>query len=127
MAKEYKKALHEVETGLRAMPDNPHLIAERGLIRAEQGKETGRIPAPDVVAIQDDVRMADKEPMTHGMAMYVKGLVELDQRRATKAESTLHEAIKHAVPGRMKRATRKDLFRIALEQARRPWTRTKKR
>src|SRR5262249_33217283 len=100
---------------LKAMPGSPLLLVERALLRIEEGRETGRIPAADIVAIRDDANVAVKAAETHALASYVLGLVDQAQNNNGKAEPHFREAIKTARPGKTRRGmAEQELFLIAL-------------
>ncbi|MFO0967996.1 MAG: hypothetical protein U0793_20760 [Gemmataceae bacterium] len=110
-----KKAYAMLDEGLKAMPGNPHLLVERALLRAEAGRDAGRIAPADVVAIRDDAVAAIKAPDTHALASYALGLVDQAQNNNGKAETHFREAIKTARPGKTRRGMpEQDFFLIAL-------------
>lgn len=87
-----KGAITEANVGLKALPNNGKLLAERGLLRLEMARAGGKIGVP----IQQQIRAdADAAVKSGGEAdgAYVLGLLEEELGQYAKAEALYRQAL----------------------------------
>jgi hypothetical protein len=105
-----KKALEELNTALKAIPNNGQLLAERSLVRLDMARATGKIAADAQKEIRKDAQAAQSDPKAAAEAAYVLGQLEEELNELAKAEKHYRQALK-AHQGSADEASR---YRIAL-------------
>ena len=93
----YKKAEEVLTLGLKAMPDNPRLLALRGLVRLEDARASGsktKISGDVQKAIRSDAEAAAKDESAAAHAAFVLGQLEEELGNWDQAEKEYRNAIK---------------------------------
>lgn len=105
-----KSAQEELAVALKVMPNDPRLLAQRALLRLDEFRGSGKIPADTQTAVRQDAAAALKSPPAAAEGAYVLGLLEEEIGNYDHAEKLYRQALK-AHQGEPDDANR---YRIAL-------------
>lgn len=110
----YSAALNTLDTGLKAIPNNPQLIIERALLTLDSAKGK-TLSAEQQQQIKSDATAALASENTIGMAQFALGRLAEEMGQLTEAEAKFREAMKTA-NGDLADQCRIALARVLLQQ-----------
>lgn len=88
-----KAAQRELDSALKALPNDAKLYAQRGLLRLDEARRS-KIAADDESAIRADGEAALKDPKTASDGAYVLGQLEEELGNLDQAEKYFRQALK---------------------------------
>ncbi len=88
------QALEELNTGLKAMPNDPQLLAQRGLVRLEMVQPPAKLDAGTQKQVRDDATLVQKDPRHAAEGYYLLGRLEEQAGNLPQAEQNYTQAIK---------------------------------
>jgi hypothetical protein len=89
-----KAAQRELDSALKALPNDAKLYAQRGLLRLDEARRASKIAADDEAAIRADGEAALKDAKTASDGAYLLGQLEEELGNLDQAEKYFRQAIK---------------------------------
>jgi hypothetical protein len=89
-----KDALEELDTALSAIPNDARLHAERGLVRLELARPTGKLDDKTQELVRQDATAALKDPRHAAQGYYLLGRLDEQLGHWSKAEQDYRSALK---------------------------------
>ncbi len=91
---DFKSAYQELNSALKVMPGDGRLLAQRGLLKLEELRGSGKISPKAAAEIRADATQALKNPKTSADGAYVLGQLEEELGNFDKAEQLYRQALK---------------------------------
>jgi tetratricopeptide (TPR) repeat protein len=89
-----KAAQSELDSALKALPNDAKLHAQRGLLRLDEARRSSKIAPDDEASIRADADAALKDPKTASDGAYVLGQLEEELGNLDQAEKHFRQALK---------------------------------
>jgi tetratricopeptide (TPR) repeat protein len=89
-----KAAQSELDSALKALPNDAKLHAQRGLLRLDEARRSSKIAPDDEASIRADADAALKDPKTASDGAYVLGQLEEELGNLDQAEKFFRQALK---------------------------------
>ncbi len=89
----YKDALEQLETGLKAIPEDPRLLLQRARVRLEMAGSTGKLDDETLKLVRQDAAAAQKDAKFAAAGFYLLGRLDEQGGDLAKAEANYRKAL----------------------------------
>jgi tetratricopeptide (TPR) repeat protein len=108
-AGQHEGAVADLNTALKALPNNPNLLLARGWVTFEAARRKGKIDDATAKQIRDDADLVRKDPKLAAEAFYLVGQLDENNGAIDQAKENYKQAIKLAGD-----SPRAEVFLVAL-------------